>query len=255
MNPFDRMSIYYAQFSSTERKTCDLVINDPQVVVDNAIADAAKIYNVSPSSLLRMAKRMGYKGYSEFRYALENSQEQNKKNINSSHILSIVESYKTSLDNIDSYLDENMIKEFVDEFKTHRIFTIGIGNSSLPAKQLTYVLYTNGIWSDSVSNNTQLRYLAECVTKDDLLVIFSVTGSIDTYKEYLQKFKKKKCKIAMVTMNDSEELKPYIDYYFLLPMLSVCNLEEKQSFYPDNRCIFHIFVDIIMSYYLNQKKI
>lgn len=255
MNPLDRMSIYYAQFSSTERKTCDLVINDPQVVVDNAIADAAKIYNVSPSSLLRMAKRMGYKGYSEFRYALENSQEQNKKNINSSQILNIIESYKTSLDNIDSYIDEKMIREFVGEFKTRRIFTIGIGNSSLPANQLTYVLYTNGIWSDSVSNNTQIRYLADCVTKDDLLIIFSVTGSIDTYKEYLQKFKKKKCKIALVTMNDSEELKAYINYYFLLPMLPVCNIEAKQAFYPDNRCVFHIFIDIIISYYLNQKKI
>lgn len=71
MNPIERISVYYDQFSIAERKTCNLIIEDPQTVIDNPIAEAAKIYDVSTSSLLRVAKRMEYKGYSEFRYALK----------------------------------------------------------------------------------------------------------------------------------------------------------------------------------------
>ena len=83
MNPIERISVYYDQFSTAERKTCNLIIEDPQTVIDNPIAEAAKIYDVSTSSLLRVAKRMEYKGYSEFRYALKDWIKEDKNTHNS----------------------------------------------------------------------------------------------------------------------------------------------------------------------------
>ena len=40
MNPIERISVYYDQFSTAERKTCNLIIEDPQTVIDNPIAEA-----------------------------------------------------------------------------------------------------------------------------------------------------------------------------------------------------------------------
>lgn len=253
MNPIERISVYYDQFSIAERKTCNLIIEDPQTVIDNPIAEAAKIYDVSTSSLLRVAKRMEYKGYSEFRYALKDWIKEDKNTHNSSNIIHIIESYKSNLDKMYSYIDEKQIIDFISEFPNSRVFTIGMGNSSLPAQQLTYFLFSTGLWSSTIMDSVQLKYLENCLSKDDLLIFFSVSGSVGSYKEIIEYCKENNIRTAMVTMNDSEYLKKSVTYYFLLPMLSIYNSNNNKNFHRiDNRSIFNIFIEILISFYTPQ---
>ena len=66
MNPMQKISIYYAGLTKAEKSTCDLILDHPEIVIENPIAEAARLYNVSPSSILRLSKKLEYKGYSEF---------------------------------------------------------------------------------------------------------------------------------------------------------------------------------------------
>lgn len=251
MNPIERISVYYDQFSAAEIKTCNLIIEDPQTVIDNPIAEAARIYNVSTSSLLRVAKRMEYKGYSEFRYALKDCIKEDKKTHSSSNVTHIIESYKSILDKMYSYVDEKLINDFVPNFSYKRTFSIGMGTSSLPAQQLNYFLYANGLWSNAITDSVQLSYLQNCLSENDLLIFFSVSGSIESYKKIIEYCKENNIRTAMITMNDSKYLRENVSYFFMLPMSPLYHSKNNTSFYRiDNRSIFNIFIDILISFYI-----
>ena len=51
MNPMQKISIYYAGLTKAEKSTCDLILDHPEIVIENPIAEAARLYNVSPSSI------------------------------------------------------------------------------------------------------------------------------------------------------------------------------------------------------------
>ena len=59
----------------------------------------------------------------------------------------------------------------------------------------------------------------------------------------------KKVKVS----NLSEYLKKSVTYYFLLPMLSIYNQNNNKNFHRiDNRSIFNIFIEILVSFYTPQ---
>lgn len=251
MNTMQRISIHYVQLSNSERKVCDLILENPEVIINNPIAEAAKIYNVSPSSILRMSKKVGYKGYSEFRYALEASVIQNKENKDSSRISRIMESYQNVLQDLKTAFDEQEIIKFVEDLKTKKFYTIGIGNSSLPAKQLVYVLYPLGKWGECVDDSVRINYLSEDLNKDDFVIFFSVSGSIENYEKICQKCKNVGATTALITMNQESYIASLTDYCFVLPSLPISFMDkDKQPRYLDNRSLFFIFIEVVLSYYL-----
>lgn len=71
MNPIEKASLYYTQLTKSEKETCDKIMNSPHIILNHSILEAAKIFNVSGASISRLCKKLGYKGYSELRYALE----------------------------------------------------------------------------------------------------------------------------------------------------------------------------------------
>lgn len=254
MQPMQKISIYYAQLSHAEKTVCDLVLKNPQVIVENPIAEAAKIYQVSPSSILRMTKKIGYKGYSEFRYALENAVNQSQLDQHRSRVSHIIEMYKSILQELEKAIDERKIQQFVEELKTKKFYTVGIGNSSLPAKQMVYVLYPFENWGECIDDSLRIDFLVENLKSDHLVIFFSVTGSLETYKKMYKKCRNQGVKTALITMNSDEKLYKMVDYCFVLPSLPIAFIDSSQnSRYLDNRSLFFIFIEIVMSYYLAKK--
>lgn len=254
MNPMQKISVHYSNLSKAEKVTCDLILKEPQVIIDNPIAEAAKIYQVSPSSILRMTKRLGYKGYSEFRYAMEgyiNTQEIYSENKLSS---SIIDSYCTALNELKTSFDEKDMFEFIEMIDRKNVFTVGIGNSSLPANQFVYSMYVEGKWCECIGDALKIKYLDISITDQDMVIIFSVSGNNESYGALCKEWKKKNIKTALITANSESKLINIVNYSFILPTLPFTDLiQNNQKRYLDNRSLFFVFTDIIMSYYVHYK--
>lgn len=69
----EKISIYYTSLTNTERKICTVILDDPTVVSEHSIIEAAELCSTSKSAMLRFAKKLGYTGYSEFKYAVSES--------------------------------------------------------------------------------------------------------------------------------------------------------------------------------------
>ena len=93
----------------------------------HSIIDAATLCWTSKSAMLRFAKKLGYSGYSEFKYAVgESFIKEDKQNTESGDIYQeIVSSYSQTITKLSKL-------EYIDQDK--HVESIGIGNSSFYAK-------------------------------------------------------------------------------------------------------------------------
>ena len=101
------------------------------------------------------------------------------------------------------------------------------------------------------------RLLKDYLVKKIDEIFFELSNSIGALmkinKEIIEYCKENNIRTAMVTMNDSEYLKKSVTYYFLLPMLSIYNPNNNKNFHRiDNRSIFNIFIEILISFYTPQ---
>ena len=60
----------YSSLPSAERKVADFILNDPKQASLMVINDIARASNVSVPSVTRLARKLGYDGFMEFRVAL-----------------------------------------------------------------------------------------------------------------------------------------------------------------------------------------
>ena len=64
------VAIHYTEFTPSERKICARILEDPQIV-NNSIVVLGDLCETSKSAILRFYQKLGYRGYSEFKYSVE----------------------------------------------------------------------------------------------------------------------------------------------------------------------------------------
>lgn len=252
MNPMQKVSIHYSSLSRSERETCNLIMSDPQVIIDHSITEASSLYHVSVASIQRLVKKIGYKGYSEFRYALEdfvNHQEQKVEN-KEQDMNSILHSYEVALSAMKNIYYEDELKKLAQVMHEKRIFSIGMGNSALPAKQLVYALYIYEKWGNAIEDTVSMHLLDNIADENCVFIVFSVSAKNEEIIRSLKSWHKKGAHVALITCNGETGVKNDVDQLFVLPTLYSLNQKEDYQFrYIDSRALFSIFADVITFYY------
>lgn len=254
MNFKEKISIFYTDLTTTEKRICANILKNPKIITEHSIVEAGNLCNTSKSAMLRFAKKLEYSGYSEFKYAIKeyySSQKDYPKKINDNTLASqIILNFKKTVDqlanlNLDDKLKE--LSELIDKYQY--VKALGIGNSSFCANQLVYSLYSYDKFFDAVTDDVQFSYLKNCLNENYLLIIFSVSGSPTTYLELLKEAKKKNAYVVLITMNNETQLAKYSNMTFYLPS-TISYLQDKKILKQfDNRTTLHFFSEVISYYY------
>lgn len=248
----EKISIYYTSLTNTERKICTVILDDPTVVSEHSIIDAAELCSTSKSAMLRFAKKLGYSGYSEFKYAVSESFTKEKKEspkINNIY-QEIVHSYSQTIDELSKLnYDEqlSLLATQIDQYE--HVESIGIENSSFCAKQLEYSLFAHNKYIGDATDREEIKCLTQCITKDYLIIIFSVSGASDTYGKLVKAASLKKAKVVLITMNPDNALQKYVNTSFVLPSTMHLLKDTKVLKQLDNRTTMHFFAEVISYYY------
>lgn len=73
MNLLETLQQEYADFSKSERKVADVILADPQATIHKSIAQLAQQADVSEPTVNRFSRRLGAKGYPDFKLMLAQS--------------------------------------------------------------------------------------------------------------------------------------------------------------------------------------
>ena len=217
MNFKEKISIFYTDLTTTEKRICANILKNPKIITEHSIVEAGNLCNTSKSAMLRFAKKLEYSGYSEFKYAINeyySSQKDYPKKINDNTLASqIILNFKKTVDQLANLNLDDKLKELSELIDTYQyVKALGIGNSYL-------------------------------------LIIFSVSGSPTTYLELLKEAKKKNAYVVLITMNNETQLAKYSNMTFYLPS-TISYLQDKKILKQfDNRTTLHFFSEVISYYY------
>ncbi len=177
----------YATLPSAERKVADFILENPDRamrMVINEIADAA---GVSVPSVTRLARKLGYKGFLEFRVALASGAATNGEAHKLTPVspedcdeLVIEKIYGASIRALeDTYraLDKEKLSELAKRVSTaERVLIAGGGGSSLLAKDMAFQLDVLGIEAVAVTDGAVMDMYKSRFRPSDILIGLSRGG-------------------------------------------------------------------------------
>ena len=189
---------------------------DETKVIHMSITELASTINITEATILRFCKKLGYKGFQDFKIALSQDVAFRKPVMNNSLVEKSFNRINSGLEFTISNLDLSQIKE-VSKHILHakKICVFGIGNSYVPTMYFYNALVKEGIniW---ISTDSHIRnMLAVNLTKDDFVILLSSSGKTTEMINLAKICKKTNTPIAVITNQSTSELASYASYLFL----------------------------------------
>lgn len=252
----ERLSFYYTALTPTDKKITAAVIKQPELFLTKTIQQATDEINVSPAAMIRYVKKLGYRGFKEFTLALEEEEaaEADKETAESETLFTkVLETYMVSLErsrNREYDCDLRQAAKMI--LDTPHVKAVGIGNSGLPAEQLVYSLYTQGLFIEAVTSQTQIYYLKEILDTSYLLIIYTVSGIDSYYREIIENANQVGAKTIIITLNPESQAAELANIEFILPN-GQAQISENGSLYQvDNRILFFVLSESLAYYVKNE---
>lgn len=223
---FSQIKTMYNAFSNAEKKVADYLLKNYQDVMYMSITDLADACSVGESSVFRFCKSIGLKGYQELKIRIAHSVSHNSapaqpvdismddstKDLSQKLLSTTMQAIK------DTYqmINEEDIQKAVDLFvRANRIYFYGVGSSLITAMDAKskFMRITNKV---ELTIDPHLQIMsASLMTKEDVAVFISYSGSTKDTIETARVAREKGVKIIAITRFMKSPLTNYADITLL----------------------------------------
>ena len=247
-NPIDQIQSYYDDLTKTDKEIAVYIINNPRDVVTQPLDEIARKTGSSKSAMSRFAQRIGYNGFTEFRYEMarflvsHGNSDQSKSDQDPIQI--ITKTYSDYILRMAEVLDRTQIDRIADVFaKNDNIKIFGINRSYNSACQLKQRLARIGFSNISSEGDNAVigDYLASA-DKKDVFFIFSTTDNTKYYTSRMKEVAQSGCKIIFITANPSLPFRKQCYEYAVVPRIS----KDSYASFLDDQAIFFVFIEILI---------
>lgn len=187
---------------------------DFRQVIYMSITDLAAATGVAEATVLRFCRSLGYNGYQEFRLNLAQSVDagRREREEGESYITEIADAYADAMENCRRALTEEDLQAACDMISSARtVCCFGVGHSYLAALELHNRLMTMGILTYCERDAHLQNVLLSSRTEDDLLILFSISGSTKDAIEAAEIARACNVKVIVVTCYENSPLTRYAD--------------------------------------------
>lgn len=225
-----KLKDYMQNATSTEKVIIHFILNHPGETSQMSIHKLASATYTSPSSIIRLCKKIGYRGYKDFIKSLIYEQAQ-RKDYHDSYLTIMDQNdeiqdtiskitYKNilTLEETQKLLDPKVIAECVDEInKCEKIVLFGMGASLLVARdaclkfnRVDKLALTSDDW------HTQLLH-ARNVKAQDLAIAISYSGKTREVIDCVKEVKTTGTKVIAITKIGASPLSDMADINIYIP--------------------------------------
>ncbi len=231
------------ELTRSERKAAEYIITHPIDVVRYSSSDAiAGLSGCSRSAVVRLAKRLGFKGFHEFKIQL--AKELNEYVSDSATFIS--DYYIKALDKLKSmektppfYAASKLLKE------ARHIYAYGYSHSYYSAQQFSFRMARSGFDAEPLNYALGLKDYADIIGKNDVLVVFSISGGAQKsspvdglrYFDYPEG-----PRIILFTMTANAPAEKYAHVTIHLPCVS----RMTQDIIIDDAPVFFIAIELLL---------
>ncbi|MBA2175918.1 MurR/RpiR family transcriptional regulator [Halobacillus locisalis] len=210
---------YYPSLTKSEQKVADMVLEDIESVLYCSVTDLADKAGVGETTALRFCRKLGFKGYQEFKLTLAKTLSNDSKEDDvSEHGFphAIAKNTKAVIDESLEMVDEELLNSCIEAIdQTNRLHFYGVGTSGLTALDAKNRLLRIGKHSDALVDPHIQAMDAATLGKGDVVVGISVSGSTKDTLDSLEIAKKNGATIIAITYYARSPITQLADYVLL----------------------------------------
>lgn len=258
MNALDRIQKNYESFTKTEQEIAIYILNHPLEIARKPIIDVAESSHTSKTALIRFTQKIGYSGFSEFRFDLSRSlirSTEQEENIKSDSIINAIgDAYISCIQQLKtSILQEDLDIIAKKMISARRIKILGYDRTFIPAMQLRRRLAKIGYDAEAIDDIALMKDMPEILNQDDLIILFTIQDTAKTYHTIIQEAHVSSVPTICFTMAKTLSFKKFCETYIVLPHIT--NTTEYS--FLDNQAIFLIVIEMLLETlaHASQKKL
>jgi len=197
---------YYPSLTKSEQKVAKKVLNDLEAVLYSSVTDLADQSEVGETTALRFCRKIGFRGYQEFKLAIAkdlsnptNGNEEAHSQPFSLHE-SIANHTKDSIDETMQMVDEAILQKIIDLIdQASNVYFFGVGTSGLTALDAKNRFLRIGKKTDAIVDPHIQSMFASTVQEGDVVIGISVSGSTKDTIDSLSLAKENGAQVIAIT--------------------------------------------------------
>lgn len=249
MNPIEKIKLEMPGLTKSELIIADYIIANPLEIVRHPLTKIATASKSSNTAIIRLCQKLGYQGYSEFKFALSrhalsagSEGEVSDPSVNGTGLSVIVKQYIETLNRLSAETDINEIREVAKRMvSANRLAIMGYNRTGFSASQLSFRLSKLGIANHLITDNVIMNDYTEILGEGDVCVLFSITTLL--YPDIAKRLKESGCDLILFTMTPGSKIKKYANTTICLPRISY----SSDMNFLDDQAIYFIFIEVLLS--------
>jgi RpiR family murPQ operon transcriptional repressor len=219
-----KLSSVYSTLPPAERKVADFILANPDEASHMVINEIAHRAGVSVPSVTRLARKLGYSGFMDFRVSLASGSAAVKSDsmlpISSTDsdeelIKKLMVGHMNAIESTLKVLDAKKLAEFANKIiDADRVVWFGIGGCTNLASSLSNLLCNMGIDSIVMNNRYIMKRYAKNLGENDVAAFLTRTGRTQVTLDTLAAAKEAGATTALFTNLVNSPGEEFADYFF-----------------------------------------
>lgn len=204
---------HYPSLTNSEKKIANYVLDNLQQVVYYSVTDLAYEVGVGETTVLRFCRKIGMKGYQEFKLMIAQNLASVEEEGESDNLIdTIAQNTINGLKETASMIHEGDLKNAIETInKAKSLHFFGLGTSGITAMDAKTRFLRIGVPSDAIIDSHLQAMSSATLTEDDVVVALSVSGSTRDLLESLEIARENGAKIIAITYYKRSPITQFAD--------------------------------------------
>lgn len=246
MNLMEKIRQELDTLTTGERMAAEYILQYPFDAVRFGSTTLADYANTSRSNVVRFCKKMGFVGFSEFRYELDRTLKGIKQvppALPTEDASNVLQKYLTGFAKLDKLYHSTQLQDVAKLIvAARRVLVMGVFHSAFSAQQLAFRLNRAMVDAHAISDVSIMDAYGGMLQEQDLAIICSVQGRKSNYESTLKVYRTWGVKTVLVTVNPHPQIAALVDQTIVLPAIA----QEYSSDMLDDIPTFYLFIELLL---------
>lgn len=223
----------YKNLSESERHLLEYIVKHINHIPNMSIVKLSEEANVSTATIVRLMKKIGYDGFTSFKYKIKDldqgvSQEQmHSLNMIDKKINSAIKKNEQEVLNTIKMLSSGNIEDAIQKmYHASKIYIFARGFSEMLAKEMMVKLQLSGKNCEMHNDPNIIKLISRRIKKSEIVIFISLNGETEELVEACKNLKMKNISTITLTAGVDSSLANLSEIVLL-------GYKSTQSFYPD----------------------
>ena len=229
MPPLLKIRAERDQMSAIERRIADFLLENAHLLRDYSSQQLADALKISQSSVVKFSQKLGFKGYPDLKYSVGEAVARSNggetvrttragKNHRQAALAETLWQAKARAEEetrlINTREKIEAIASTID--RVQKVFLIGIGEDSLPARAFAMKVGLLGILTIYHSDPVLMTSSIATASKGDVLLVFSEHGQQPALNQISRHFHERRGKVVSFTRHTANPLRTHAEHSLLI---------------------------------------